>query len=131
MMGGGAHLAVRAAALLAVAAIALGHDWLLAPQRSGEVALAASEPGVTQLAPLFARQEDAASPPDQLVPVLLGIAGRLPDDAEALVRTPAGGLERLRIGAGSGGWTVVAIAADAVTFEREGVRKVARLKPAE
>lgn len=131
MMSGGAHLAVRVAALLVVSALALGHGWLRQPHRGEEVLLAASEPGIERLAPLFARQEDAASAPDQLVPELLGVAGRLPDDAEALVRTAAGSSARLRIGAAAGGWTVVAIAANAVTFEREGVRKVAELKPAQ
>lgn len=124
------HIAVRAAALLALAAIGLGHAGWWVPRQPEPLPLAASEPGIERLAPLFARQDEAASAPDQLVPELLGVAGRLPDDAEVLVRTASGKSDRLRIGASAAGWTVVAIAADSATFEREGVRKIVRLKHA-
>lgn len=125
-----AHLAVRAIAVLAVGAIAIVQASRPAPPATQVVSLAPSEPGIAQLAPLFGRQDTAPDANDQLVPELFGIAGRLPNDAEALVRTAAGTSERLRIGASAGGWTLVAITNDAVTFEREGVRKVVRLKPA-
>lgn len=121
---------MRAAALVAFAAIGLGHAMRQAPRAPERLPLAAPEPGVVKLAPLFAPQNEAASASDQFVPELLGIAGRLPDDAEAMLRTASGKSERLRIGGSAAGWTVVAIAADSVTFEREGIHKVVRLKPA-
>ncbi len=59
-----------------------------------------------------------ARPATNALPELIGIAGRLPHDAVALVRLPGGTTRDLRIGETAGGWQLTAIAADRVRFAR-------------
>lgn len=94
------------------------------PERLGPPAAArnplAAAPSVTaKPAPLV------ATPPKQTdAPafVLVGIAGRLPDDVDVLVRPAWGKTTVLRVGDALMGWTLVSAAADRVTFARQGER---------
>ncbi len=88
---------------------------------------------VTSLPPLF----PAFTPPmDTLfdgtpapgAPELIGIAGRLPDDAEILVRTPESGTVALKIGESTLGWTVVEVSLNGVLFEKDGLRSLVALE---
>lgn len=60
-------------------------------------------------------------------PELLGLAGRLPDDVEVLVRNAEGGTSALRVGDSLLGWTLVSVAADRAVFERDGRQAVRTL----
>jgi hypothetical protein len=60
---------------------------------------------------------DPAAPPE-----LLGIAGRLPDDAVALVRDGTGRSRALALGEVASGWRLAALAADAVLFVKGSER---------
>lgn len=73
--------------------------------------------------PLFgtASAEAAEAPAD--APQLAGIAGRLGDDAVALVRTGDGTTRTLRIGESVDGWQLVSLAIDAAFFAR-GTQRV-------
>ena len=70
--------------------------------------------------------EDAA-PDTRGPPELVGVAGRLPDDMEALVRNLEGRTAALRVGGSAMGWTLVSIAADRVVFEKDGHQLVLTL----
>ena len=59
-----------------------------------------------------------ARPAADAPPELVGIAGRLPDDAVALVRLPDGSTHDLRIGETVNGWRLAAIAVDRVRFAK-------------
>jgi hypothetical protein len=72
-----------------------------------------------------------ARPAASALPELIGIAGRLPDDAVALVRLPDGATRNLRIGEMAGGWRLSAIAADRVRFVRGNDRREVVLPPRE
>lgn len=63
---------------------------------------------------LAAAENDA--PAD--APGLIGIVGRLGDDAVALVRTAEGTTRALRIGDSVDGWTLASLAIDAAFFTR-------------
>lgn len=63
--------------------------------------------------------EDAALPGD--APTLIGIVGRLGEDAVALVRT-ADGTRALRIGESVDGWQLASLAIDAAFFTRGAQR---------
>lgn len=68
--------------------------------------------------PLFAAapgQQDAA-PAD--APALVGVVGRLGNDAVALVRTGEGNTRTLRIGESVDGWSLASLAIDAAYFTR-------------
>lgn len=72
--------------------------------------------------PLFAAapgQGDAA-PAD--APVLVGVVGRLGQDAVALVRTGEGSTRTLRIGESVDGWRLASLAIDAAFFTRGAAR---------
>ena len=62
-------------------------------------------------------------------PRLIGIAGRLPDDAEVLLRMPDGGTTSLRIGESANGWRLVSIAADRAVFADRERRIVLTMGP--
>lgn len=62
--------------------------------------------------------------------VLLGIAGRLPDDADVLVKTPWGKTTTMRLGDTLLGWKLVAVAPDRITLEKNGARDELVLEPA-
>lgn len=62
--------------------------------------------------------------------VLLGIAGRLPDDADVLVKTPWGKTTTMRMGDSLLGWKLVAVAPDKIALEKDGARDELVLEPA-
>ncbi len=99
--------------------------WSTSPAAQPTVPVIASHPELARLPPLFGGSTLSSEPH----PHLLGIAGRLPDDAEALVRIGPGKSQSFRLGGTVLGWTLVSIAADRVTFERAGERYEAVLKP--
>lgn len=55
---------------------------------------------------------------DAASPQIVGIVGRLPDQAVVLVRRPSGGIRTLGRGETTDGWRLESIAADAVLFVR-------------
>ena len=63
-------------------------------------------------------------------PQLVGIVGRLPDDAVALVRQTDGRTKSLRPGEAIDGWTLASLAADAAAFTR-GAERLRVAMPAE
>jgi hypothetical protein len=65
------------------------------------------------------------------LPELIGIAGRLPHDAVALVRLPGGATRNLRIGESAGAWRLTAIAVDRVRFTRGTDQRDVVLPPRE
>ena len=98
----------------------------LVPQ---SIPVARATPEATAIGALFAMAEPAADLSDR--PALVGIAGRLPDDAEAIVRTPEGQTKVIRRGDTAIGWTLIAIAADRAVFAKGGEQHVSTLAPIE
>lgn len=99
-----------------------------------QVAVLAPAPAAGSIPPLFAPREGtegegaglidgAAGPPE-----MIGIAGRLPDDVEVLIRLPDGRTDALRRGESAGGWTLNSATVDRAVFERAGVRSVVLLQ---
>jgi hypothetical protein len=125
------RLALVAAGCLAIAfPLALLPAWHAAPARKPAprpVPLAVEATPVPLVAiyerPLFgnANVEVGEAPAD--APQLAGIAGRLGDDAVALVRTSDGTTRALRIGESIDGWQLVSLAIDAAFFAR-GTQRV-------
>ncbi|WP_404711964.1 hypothetical protein [Sphingomonas sp. MMS24-J13] len=72
-----------------------------------------------------------ARPVANALPELIGIAGRLPHDAVALVRLPGGATRNLRIGETAGGWRLTTIAADRARFARGADQREVVLPPRE
>lgn len=72
-----------------------------------------------------------ARPVTNALPELVGIAGRLPHDAVALVRLSDGTTRDLRIGETAAGWRLTMIAADRVRFARGKDEREAVLPPRE
>jgi hypothetical protein len=74
--------------------------------------------------PLFIEPSIAPAPYEDLLPPpeLVGIVGRLPDAAVALVRTPEGGARTLGLGDSHEGWRLAALAPDAAFFTRGSER---------
>lgn len=70
--------------------------------------------------PLFAGAAAEEVPAD--APQLMGIVGRLGDDAVALVRGADGASRTLRIGESVDGWQLVSLAIDAAFFTRGNQR---------
>ena len=62
-------------------------------------------------------------------PELIGIAGRLPDDAQVLLRMPEGNTQSIAIGGQLDGWTLKSIAADRAVFEKNGEQMVLTIAP--
>lgn len=80
--------------------------------------------------PLFqdpANTDSAAPPPD--APVLVGIAGRLPHDAIAMIRQDDGTTKILAIGQNYRGWRLDSLSGDAALFTR-GAQRVRVALPA-
>lgn len=73
---------------------------------------------------LFAAAPLADVRPGTDAPALVGIAGRLPDDAVALLRLPDDTTRTLRTGEAAGGWRLAAIAADRVRLTRGAEQRV-------
>lgn len=59
---------------------------------------------------------------------LIGIAGRLPDDVEVLVRLPNGTTATLQPGEEVGGWELVSASADRAVFARGAERQVVTIE---
>ncbi len=62
-------------------------------------------------------------------PMLVGVAGRLPDDAEVMIRLPGEPTRAIRRGDTVMGWTLTAIAADRAVFTRGAEQHVSTLVP--
>lgn len=62
-------------------------------------------------------------------PELIGIAGRLPDDAQVLLRMPEGNTQSVAIGGKLDGWILKSIAADRAVFEKDGEQMVLTIAP--
>ena len=103
-----------------------------APQ-SGPPAPPLGAPAMAPLAaayerPLFAPAAGASDAAPADAPALLGIIGRLNEDAVALVKT-ADGTRALKIGDSVDGWSLASLAADAAFFTR-GTERVRVAMPA-
>jgi hypothetical protein len=133
-----AHLWLRAFALaFAVLSIVLAITWdepsvPEAELSEGSVAILAPHPGVTALPEFFAATAPRPGGPGRAgdLPELLGVIGRLPDDAEVLVRSDEGASISLRVGQAISGWTLVAVSVDRAVFERGGERRILTIAPA-
>lgn len=83
----------------------------------------------TNLPPIFgSTADDAGTFGDGLVGTvpleLIGVAGRLPDDVEVLVRLPDGSSATLKPGEEAAGWELVSATVDRAVFARGGERQV-------
>ena len=123
------HLAVRAAAVgIMAAAIAWSMFGASPDARLADVVQSQTGPlPIARAAgpvpdPLFAPATpppavgegfDIGGPPD-----MLGLAGRLPDDVEVLIRNEDGGTSTLRIGEAAMGWKLVSVAPNRAVFEK-------------
>lgn len=137
-------LEVRIGIWLAAAAAVIVPAVLLWPER---VALPPyDQPAAARMAPaeapplkaalsrsLFGPMFDAPGEAAEIegAPQLVGIAGRLPDDAVALVRGYDGRTNALRVGDSAEGWRLSALAIDAAFFTRGDERVRVGLPPPE
>lgn len=101
------------------------------PERLGRVAAMHSPPAAvsnaaTKAAPLVTPPPEQANAPAF---ALVGIAGRLPDDVDVLVKPAWGKTTMLRVGDSLMGWTLVSAGADRVTISRKGERRELVLPP--
>lgn len=124
------------AGCLTVAALMLGVLLLWpstpAPQLAGDTG--PIEPRTPAIGPELERRlfldpidPDSAPPPD--APLLAGIAGRLPDDAVAMVRDADGRTRIVAIGQSHRGWRLESLSGDAALFRR-GMQQVRIALPA-
>jgi hypothetical protein len=95
------------------------------PPPSAQPPLAAGTPpplAAVYERPLFAASagEDVALPGD--APALVGIVGRLGEDAVALVRSTDGATRALQVGESVDGWQLASLAIDAAFFTRGAQR---------
>lgn len=74
--------------------------------------------------PPAARERNA---PPAALPTLVGIAGRLPDDAEVLLRLADGSTATLAVGESIAGMRLLAVGADRAEFVRNGRSIVMRM----
>lgn len=142
-MSAATHFWLRTLALvLAALAVGLSFSWdrgeLANPELPGspaETLVLSPQPTAITLGPVFASNSVAASqaPLSSLSgaadgpPEITGVAGRIPNDIEVLVRLPDGSSATLRRGQSAAGWTLVSAAIDRAVFERAGERRVAVL----
>jgi hypothetical protein len=80
-----------------------------------------SAPPQPTLAAVFARPLFAGAPAAELphdAPALVGIVGRLDQDAVAMVQTSDGATRTLHIGESIDGWRLASLAIDAASFTR-------------
>lgn len=90
----------------------------------GQTVVPSSVPTVVGSRRLFLDPIDPADAPEaEDAPKLVGIAGRLPDQAIAMVRMADGGTKVLAPGESHDGWTLTSLAPDAALFTR-GKRRV-------
>lgn len=87
--------------------------------------------GIAEMPTLFAGAlaVSVATEQDSDLPALIGIAGRLPDDAEVLLRLPDGTTRSARIGESVEGWTLRSVAPDRAVFEQGGRQEVLVIAP--
>lgn len=129
MIARNAWIALGAAGLVAAAMPVI----LLRPGTAREAAVPAppptplAAPELPPLASAFERPLFAAAPDAPIgdtqpgdVPDLIGIVGRLDQDAVALVRAVDGSSRTLRIGESVDGWRLESLALDAAFFTRGG-----------
>jgi len=128
------RLAVAAAAAVAIPMLLL---WRTAPPPAaplagGETVRPSPVPAETGAAErrLFLEPLDPAGAPEAAdAPKLIGIAGRLPNDAVAMVRAADGTTRVLAVGQSHDGWTLATLSPDAALFTRGG-RRVRSFLPA-
>jgi hypothetical protein len=101
-------------------------NWRKDAQPLPAVPLAPAETGRTLFASVATPD---AAPISGDMPELVGIAGRIPDDAVAMLRLASGTTRALGRGAVADGWRITAIAADRVTLVKDGRVHVAVLPP--
>lgn len=144
----GAKRVLHAARLAGAALFAIALALLVRSERPATAgkemkqAAAAPAPGM----PRPARSAAPSRPPESPMPVpapvpsqpgkpaaagltLIGVVGRLPHDAQVLVRPAWGKTTTLRVGDSLLGWTLIGIAPDRATFGRAGERIELRIKP--
>lgn len=92
-------------------------------------AIARATPAASTLPALFGTAPSTVADTDIGRPVLLGVAGRLPDDAEAMIRLPGEPTRAIRRGDTVMGWTLTVIAADRAVFTRGAEQHVSTLDP--
>lgn len=107
------------------------------PSRQFPVAAGGGQ-AASKVAPVVAKSAPA-EPPTVVTPsattsgktelVLIGIAGRLPDDADVLVKTPWGKTTTMRLGDTLLGWKLVSVALDRIALEKDGARDELVLQP--
>lgn len=109
-------------------AVAADREPMLA---ANTVAVVAPVPDLAEIPALFAAVSVGAGPIDEgsNSPELIGIAGRLPDDVEVLLRMPEGGTRSIRIGESVGDWRLVSAAADRAVFSNDGRQIVLTFGP--
>lgn len=101
----------------------------MAPVRSTPVNPRAT-PDIANLPALFVDLPLATEEDELGRPMLIGVAGRLPGDAEAMVRLPGEPTRIVRRGDTVMGWTLTALAADRAVFTRGAEQHVSTLEPA-
>ncbi len=134
-----AHVRMRVAAVMS-AALALALIALPQPFKNAAPSPAAAiqrlpigpaVPAIAQMPMLFTDGlADPVAAEEALgLPTLIGIAGRLPDDVEVLLRLREGSTRSVRIGESIEGWTLRSVAPDRAIFERGGRQKVLTIAP--
>lgn len=99
------------------------------PQTLPPAAAPIRSPGPAVAPPTTAATPTAQSRHSATDIVLIGVVGRIPGDAQVLVRPAWGKTVTLRIGDSLLGWRLVAIGQDRATFDRAGERAQIRIKP--
>ncbi len=134
------HLAIRTGAVLVAMLVA---SFLLLPRDRSvgtariPIAMKASEAttGLDSLPSIFGVGAFAESTmrdsSEDGRPKLIGVAGRLPDDAVALVRLPGESTQTMKVGDTTMEWRLTALEADRARFVRGNERYDSILDPAE
>lgn len=113
-----ALIAAAALAAFAVPALLLRvPNNAIAPAPGGGAIVEAAAPPLALSRALFA-ETTSAEPALDGQPILVGIVGRLPDSAVALVRTAEGRTRPIAVGEVIDGWRLASLAAEAALFTR-------------
>lgn len=128
-----ARIVAIGAAILAPLILLTGHSpraipAQMAPVRSTPV-IPRATPAIANLPTFFVDPPLSTAADDLGRPMLIGVAGRLPGDAEAIVRLPGEPTRIVRRGDTVMGWTLTAIAADRAVFTRGAEQHVSTLAP--
>lgn len=91
----------------------------------------AGDVGVEELPEFFTRESPGTTllGEDDIQPELIGIAGRLPDDVEVMLRMPDGRTRSIRLGEIAGDWRLVSAQADRAVFSAGGRQVILTLAP--